>query len=364
MTFAETVWGRITPEQFGVTTLHEHVLLDMSIWSKHMLANLSHPIEASSMRYVDEPVSMELLGKIKRGEIFCKDNVMLNDERLIEDELMEFKKWGGRTIVDQSLPGIGRDPLGLRRISALTGLNIIAGTGFYTHITHPAFVRKADSDQLAQVMIKEITEGIGTTGVKAGVIGECGCSEPVPWHPEEEKVLRAACRTQRITKVAFTFHPSLRDTSKMKAVTAGEEYVDLIEKEGADPTKFYLSHADWSCYLPDYVKYAEKLLDRGITLGLDTWGMEVWGGLFSYPGARSATDPERLELVKALCEKGFEKQITLSTDLCEKVFLKKYGGHGYSHILEHIVPLLRLGGVSGKQVDYMTIENAKRILCM
>jgi phosphotriesterase-related protein len=63
-----------------------------------------------------------------------------------------------------------------------------------------------------------------------------------------------------------------------------------------------------------------------------------------------------------LLSQGYEKQIMLSHDVCYKFFLKKYGGFGYSHIMEHILPTLRYYGVQEKQIRVMMIENPKRIL--
>jgi phosphotriesterase-related protein len=361
----ETVWGPIKPERLGITSLHEHVLLDIATyWLNRLSEDPRYPFEATRMRYLNEPETMNLLGKIKRTEIFCSDDLRLNDEQLAAEELLEFKKWGGSTIVDQTLPGIGRDPNGLRRVAVQTGLNVIASTGFYVRASHPGYIKTMSTDKISDIMVREITEGIDGTGIKAGVIGECGCTEPVPWHPEEKKVLTAACRAQKKTGVAFQFHPSLFDKKKREPVMPAEVYVDLIEKEGANPKKYLQAHFDVPCYMDGYAKLAERLLDRGINLSFDTWGMEVWQELFEYPGARTATDPERLELLVKLCKNGFDKQITLSHDVCQKILLKKYGGYGYSHVLEHIVPLLKDKGVSNKQINNMLIENPKRILSL
>ena len=79
-------------------------------------------------------------------------------------------------------------------------------------------------------------------------------------------------------------------------------------------------------------------------------------------GCRNRTDPERVDAVVELCKQGYEKQITLGHDICFKTCLKKYGGNGYSHVLEHIVPMLRARGVSGKQIRTMLVDNPKRLL--
>ena len=119
-------------------------------------------------------------------------------------------------------------------------------------------------------MVKEIEEGIGATGIKAGVIGEIGCSNPIPYHSEEKKVVRAAAGAQIETNAAYTIHPSLTDVNKrINSLQCADKYVDLIEKEGINLEKFYLSHADRTSM---YLDYHRKLLDRGISLGYDCFG--------------------------------------------------------------------------------------------
>ena len=112
----------------------------------------------------------------------------LNDEGVAVEELDDFAAYGGRTVVDNTGVGLNRDPIALRRIAEATGLNILTTTGFYKQSMHPDWVARMDADQVADLMVREIEEGIEDTGIRAGSIGECACSEvPLPYHPEEEK---------------------------------------------------------------------------------------------------------------------------------------------------------------------------------
>ena len=115
-------------------------------------------------------------------------------------------------------------------MSLRSGVTIIATTGFYKQAVHPPWVAAMGVDEIAELMIRELEEGIEDTGIRAGAIGECACTEPVPFHPEEEKVLRAACRARIRTGVGFTFHPSIHDSRSETLATVGEMYVDLIEE--------------------------------------------------------------------------------------------------------------------------------------
>ena len=137
----------------------------------------------------------------------------------------------------------------------------------------------------------------------------------------------------------------------------GEVYIDLIEKGNADPKKFYLSHSDGACR---DTAHQLKLLDRGINLSYDCFGFEgtVFGETESgYSGPREATDWERIYSLVDLCSRGYDKQIVLAQDVCYKMNLKKYGGLGYNHILENIIPILKYEGITQKQIDNMLIHN-------
>jgi phosphotriesterase-related protein len=347
----ETVWGAISPEDLGITMMHEHTLCDLRCSAKE-------PAEASMKKLFESPVTIEVLGALRRDPTRCKDNLVLTDEALVVDELMWFKKWGGRSIVDLTLPGVGRDPYAQRRISAATGLNIIAATGWYTEPSFPDSIKEKSVEELCDIMVKELLEGIDETGVKAGVIGECGCSR-VPYHLLEKKVLQAAARAQAKTGSAYTIHPALIDVEKrIGSVKVAETYLDLIEKEGADLSKFYLSHADRTCIDLDYHR---RLLDRGITLGYDCLGKGVFFDS-AFIGAGGRSDGERVRALVELCAEGYDRQLLLSQDVCFKTNLRRYGGMGYAHILENIVPTLRGEGVSQEQIRNMLVENPKRLL--
>jgi len=347
----ETVWGAIPPEDLGITLMHEHTVSDLRCLAKE-------PAEASMKKLFEGLVTIEVLGALRRDPTRCKDNLVLADEDLVANELMWFRRWGGRSIIDLTLPGTGRDPYAQRKISAATGLNIIAATGWYTEPTFPDFIKDKSVEELCDIMVKELVEGIDETGIKAGVIGECGCSQ-VPYHPLEKKVLKAAARAQAKTGSAYTIHPVLIDMEKrISSVKVAETYLDLIEQEGADLTKFYLSHADRTCIDLDYHR---RLLNRGITLGYDCLGK---GDFFdsAFMGAGGRSDGQRVEAIVQLCREGYDRQLVLSQDVWSKTTLRRYGGMGYAHILENIVPSLRGEGVSDEQIHNMLVENPKRLL--
>ena len=353
MNMIQTVTGPVSPDELGIVSLHEH------IYSGGGPALYADREDHSDFPYWDLPITIDILGALRRGAP-NRENMSLNDEGIAAEELGHFAAHGGRTVVDNTGVGLSRDPVALRRIAEATGLNIITTTGFYKHRTHPDWVRRMDADGVADLMVEEIEEGIGDTGIRAGSIGECACSEdPLPYHPEEEKILRAACRTQIRTGVGFTIHPSIFDARGGGIATVGEAYVDLIEQEGADLDSFYLSHCDLSL---DHLDYHRRLLDRGATVSYDTFGYEGINAPGFLGGCRMPSDIERVNSIAILCKEGYDRQIVMAQDVGMRMLWKRYGGSGYSLVLEWAVPLLRRLGVTEQQMQNMLLENPRRIL--
>ncbi len=121
---------------------------------------------------------------------------MLCDLEVVKKELEEFKIAGGKTIVDATSQCIGRDSYLLKGLTVSTGLNIVAGCGYYTYDTHSEDMEKKSVQELAEEIVKDLTIGIEESKVRAGVIGELGTSREI--HPNEKKVLLAAAKAHRV----------------------------------------------------------------------------------------------------------------------------------------------------------------------
>jgi len=186
----QTVLGPVPPERLGPIMTHEHLLIDFTVM-------FSPPLEASSLHHAHEPLTLENLGWVRHNHYNNRDNLLLGDEETAINEAMMYKRAGGGTIVDATTLGIGRDPLGLARIARATGLNIVMGAGYYVDAAHPKLMDSATEQDLAEQMIRELITGVGDSGVRAGIIGEIGCTWPLT--PNERKVLRAAAHAQRET---------------------------------------------------------------------------------------------------------------------------------------------------------------------
>jgi phosphotriesterase-related protein len=151
----KTVCGAIERNQLGVVTTHEHVLLDLTAFYQEL------PVKG-----IDDPATQKVemwnLGILSRDCYALKDNLLLMDTQVATEEIARFRDAGGNTVVDATLPGIGRDPAALAAISKATGLNIIMGTGFYVGETHPKELADMTDREVADLMVKELTEACET----------------------------------------------------------------------------------------------------------------------------------------------------------------------------------------------------------
>jgi phosphotriesterase-related protein len=102
------------------------------------------------------------------------------DEETVGDELRDFRRRGGSTLVDMTLSGVGRDPERLRRLATRTGVQIVMGTGWYRQSYYPAdaLIDRRSVDDLAAEMVAEFADGVAGTGVHPGIIGEIGTDKP------------------------------------------------------------------------------------------------------------------------------------------------------------------------------------------
>ena len=340
-----TVCGQISREQLGVVAPHEHVLLDQS-----------NHYQAIPTPGIDDPenqkVEMWNLGILSRDCFALKDNTILDNEEDQTAEVAFFKRAGGDTLVDASLPGIGRDPHVLRRVAEKTGLNIIMGTGFYVGATHPEELQFMNERQIADIMVKELTEGVDDTGILAGYIGEIGISEV--FDDKERKVLRAAAIAQKETGTAINVHINPWTTN-------GLEAADILLAAGVDPERICISHVD----VENREDYIYALLKKGVYIEFDNFGKEYYirrevrnsgYGLFVH-------DTDRVRLLKKLIDDGYLRQLLLSCDLCLKNLMHMYGGWGYDHVLTNIVPMMEDEGITDEQIRTMLVDNPADWLC-
>ena len=335
-----TVLGPIDPEKLGTTLAHEHLLFDLRcLWDEP-------PPERTHL--IDAEPTPENRAALERDLYHSKKTLHLDDPDLAASEAAHFRAAGGSTIVDLTTTGLGPDPNALRRIATVTGLNVVAGAGYYRELCLPAEVLDKSVDELEAELHRWVTEGMYGTGIRAGILGELGTMSPI--RPFEERQLLAAARVQRATGVAINVHPSIWAHEHLRII-------DILEEAGADLTRVAISHCD-QLIEPDW---HAQIAERGVTLCFDTFGAE-----FEYDsdGSREPTDLERIDCLKRLLDAGRASQLLLSHDICSRLQLHHYGGPGFDHVPTTIVGRLREAGVSSTDIEQMLVTNPRRLLSM
>jgi len=307
--YVQTVLGRIDPSVLGVTLPHEHT--QCALWH----------IE-------------------NRWDYFQ----LARDEPVILAELERFRAAGGRSLVDLTLPGIGRDPAWLAGIAQASGLNIVMGSGWYRTAYYPpeALIDRRSVDDLADELVREADDGVGDTGVRPGIIGEIGTDKP--WLTgEEERVHRAAARAAKATGLAITTHAVLSDV--------GRAQLRVFEEEGVDPARVVIGHADSYPHLDHYL----SIVETGASVEFDFLGM-------SFSAVERLGEGRVIDLLLELLSRGHAERLLLSQDVCHDSQLRRYEGHGYTYLAETFLPRLRARGVSDAEIRTLTVDNPRRLL--
>jgi predicted metal-dependent phosphotriesterase family hydrolase len=300
----QTVTGPVDPAEAGVTLAHEHVLLDA--W-----------------------------------DMFRTYDVILDDEAVATRELEALRQAGGRTVVDCTSLGIGRDPAGLARVSRASGVRIVMGAGWYRSAVHPGYVRERDADELAAMLVAEIEEGADGTGVRPGIIGEVG-TERGRIAAAEERVLRAVARAQRRTGLPVWTHTT-------NAGDLALEQVALLASEGVPVDRIVVSHVG------DRPSYAllGAIAATGVYVSVDNVG---------YVGDGYPPDRVRADNVLRLLDDGHLGRVLLGGDTCTRSQLLAYDGPGYARVLTAFLPLLRERGIGEDAIRSMLVEAPARAL--
>lgn len=296
-----TVAGPVAPEDLGVTLSHDHILFDG--WGIRQTYEL-----------------------------------ILDDERIAEEELLAFRAAGGGAICDPTNIGIGRDPEALLRLSRATGVHVLMGAGWYREMVYPDTISSTSTNDLAELLIAEVRDGVDGTGIRPGFIGEIG-TERGAISPAEERVFRAAARAHRRTGI-----PLLTHTTHWGELAL--EQLDLLAEEGVDLDAVIVSH------LGDRrgIDHILPIIERGAWANIDNLGFVAGYAPLEF----------RADNVAALCAEGCADRVMLSNDICELGQLATYGGGGYANVIENFLPMLRARGVSDDSIHRMTVDNPAR----
>jgi phosphotriesterase-related protein len=259
------------------------------------------------------------------------------------------KGHGVTTVVEPSAMFLQRDARFSKRVADESGLNIVLATGIYTYDHFPQPLMNRSEDQLAEIFVRDIEQGIQGTDIKAAFI-KCAADEPGVT-PNIEKVHRAAARASQQTGRPIMAH------SHPKSGT-GLEQMRVFTDEGVDAAKVQIAHTGDT----DDLDYIGCLLDTGCFIGMDRYGLDVF-----------LPTEQRQTTVLALLERGYADRMFLSQDWCStldwftpemeaQVKPQLAPNWSMTFLFEHVIPELKERGMTDEQLDQMMLENPKRWL--
>ncbi len=341
---ALTVLGPVAPDTLGVVLPHEHLFVEMH----HCMVP---PDDPAALAVFEAPLGIEILGELNYGRRLNREDCGLASLDTAITEAARFRDAGGSTIVDVTSVGIGRNPRGLESVARATGLNIVMGSSYYVEEVQPDpdQLRRKGAERIAEEIVDDVLQGVDDTGIRAGIIGEVGCSAPLT--AMEIEVLRASAMAQITTGAPLSIHPGRHAGSPF-------EIVDVLNAAGADLERTVMCHVERT--LSDRDSLA-RLADSGCYLEYDLFGFESSHYPWEIP-VDLPNDAVRLDWLRWLIERGHRKRLLLSHDICFKRKLASHGGHGYAHIPRNVVPLMRRKGFSEDEIRTLLVGNPGRLL--
>ncbi|ODM99152.1 Phosphotriesterase-related protein, partial [Orchesella cincta] len=340
-----SVTGPVNVDSLGAILTHEHL---------HMQFDCALQMPPKGLKYPSEPketFALHNLGVLRQYPYSSKYNTKLDDadsRAIMLDEVLRYKSAGGGTIVENTVEGIGRNLGVLKQLSVDSGVTIIAGTGFYVAAAQSHSVLNYKVEDMYNIMMKELLES-NKDGIKCGIVGEIGSSWPI--EEFEKRAIQATAQIQLATKKPITFHPGRHPEAPF-------EIMRIFTEEGGNPEDVVMSHLDRTIFdeeqLLEFAKY--KTFTQ-----YDLFGTEV-----SYYQLQESidfiSDAQRIYKLKFLKDNGHLDQITVSHDIHTKHRLANFGGHGFAHFLQNIVPKMRLRGFTEDEINAITSKNPKRWL--
>ena len=322
----ETVTGAIDAGNLGRTLIHEH------------------------LRARDEAVAAQWPGVGTFGGIPERAIGEGEDYDAAVEAASAAVELGIRSICDPSAMFLGRDVSFMRRVSEQTGIQVVACTGIYTYDHLPSFFASRDPDQIADLFVADIEQGIQGTGIKAAFI-KCAADEPGVTE-NVEKVHRAAARASLRTGAPIMAH------SRPASDTAPRQ-IEILAEEGVDPSRVQIAHVGDTGDL-DYI---ERILERGVYIGMDRYGLELY---LPYE-QRNAT-------VLGLLERGHADRMFISADSCATIdwfpgeIVEQMLAAGMAKdwdiriVPQRVIPDLLEGGMTEGQLETILVSNPARWL--
>jgi len=316
MAKVNTTAGQIGLADLGKTLVHEHVLVGYPGWQLDNRAP-----------------------EFNRREILPR---IVDAFRLLHD-------YGVRTVVDPCPMDMGRDVEFCAEVSDKSGIQLVCTTGVYDERMGAAMMfGYMETEAIAEIYVREIEDGIGRTGIRAGAV-KIATGEGVV-SPFERKMITAAAWAAKATGVPIISHT--------ENCTCGHDQIDIVTGEGVPACQLLVGHSDGR----DDPDYQEALARRGAYVGFDRFGAEI-----------IISDEIRMRNLKALVDKGYRDRILVSHDRVQCFLGDKLPGFDstdallavmpnwrMTHLFENIRPGLAAIGLPESDFDHIVTENPRR----
>lgn len=314
MTVVPTAGGSVESSLLGQTLMHEHVFV--------LTADMQH-------NYPDE---------------WGDEQARVADA---VQRLTALAELGVSTIVDPTVVGLGRYIPRIATIAAQVPVNIVVATGLYTYDDVPFYFRyrgldPAQPDPMVELFVRDITEGIAGTTVRAGLL-KCAIDHQ-GMTGGVERVLRAVAQAHRQTGTPITVHTH-------PGSQQGLAVARVLAEQGVDPRRVVLGHSGDSTD----ADHLSDLAERGFILGMDRFGINL-----------ETTFEARADIVVEMCRRGYAGQMVLSQDAScyidwiDPAMMPLLPQWHYRHIHTEVLPYLREHGVSEEQIATMLVDVPRR----
>ncbi|MDF2265213.1 phosphotriesterase [Streptomyces coacervatus] len=240
----------------------------------------------------------------------------LSDAAGARAELEAFRAAGGASVVQWTPWGMGRRAADLPLLSRAAGVHVVCATGLHQAAHYAPELLAELRGRLAEVFVSELTEGIGTSGVRAGLVKVAGGFHALDAHARW--TMTAAAEAHRATGAPIAVH--------LEMGTGALDVLDLLCGElGVPPQGVILGHLN-RC--PDFV-VQRQAAEAGCWLAFD-----------GPSRAHHATDWRMPDAVRALAEAGFGHRLLLGGDTVVAGARSVDGGPGMPYLLRRVRPRL------------------------